>query len=146
MLIERDEAGAQEHHDDDDRDVQGPIAAKLAQDQATGNLIYASTKYALNRWLRRVATTPEWAGAHIPINAVGPGVVLTPMTEGWTSSAEGREFLEQMVPMPLTGFLAPEQVAAPLVWLASEECSALTGQIVFVDGGSDVVLRGETAW
>ena len=88
----------------------------------------------------------QWAGAHVPLNAVGPGVVLTPMTEGWTSSAEGRAFLEQMVPMPLSGFLAPDQVAAVLVFLASEENSAMTGQVLFVDGGSDVVLRGETAW
>ncbi len=122
------------------------VAAKLAGAEDTANLIYSSTKAALNRWMRRVATTPEWAGAHVPLNAVGPGVVLTPMTEGWTSSAEGRAFLEQVVPMPLTGFMAPEQVAAVLVFLASEENSAMTGQVVFVDGGSDVVLRGETAW
>lgn len=123
------------------------LAATLAAaSPEEANRIYASTKNALNRWLRRVAATPEWAGAHIPLNAVGPGVVLTPMTEGWTATAEGRAFLESAVPMPLTGFLAPEQVAAVLVFLASEENAATTGQVVFVDGGSDVVLRGETAW
>ena len=122
------------------------LAAKLAAVPADAGRIYASTKNALNRWLRRVAASPEWAGAHIPLNAVGPGVVLTPMTEGWTATAEGRAFLESVVPMPLTGFLAPEQVAAVLVFLASQENAAMTGQVVFVDGGSDVVLRGESAW
>lgn len=123
------------------------LAGKLAEaSPEEANKIYASTKNALNRWLRRVAATPDWAGAHIPINAVGPGVVLTPMTEGWTATPEGRAFLESVVPMPLTGFLAPEQVAAVLAFLASEENAAMTGQVLFVDGGSDVVLRGEAAW
>lgn len=122
------------------------IAAKLAGDQATSALIYASTKAALNRFVRRVAATPDWAGAGIPLNAVGPGVILTPMTQAWTTTAEGRAFLEEVVPMPLTGFARPEQVAVLLAYLASPENSLVTGQIVFADGGSDVVLRGENAW
>ncbi len=122
------------------------VAAKLAADETTSGTIYASTKAALNRWMRRVAASADWAGALIPINAVGPGVILTPMTEGWTSTAEGRAYLNSVVPMPLTGFARPEQVAVLLAYLASVENSLVTGQVVFADGGSDVVLRGETAW
>jgi NAD(P)-dependent dehydrogenase (short-subunit alcohol dehydrogenase family) len=124
-------------------DVAGKLAAAGAE---SANLIYASTKAALNRWLRRSATTADWAGAHIPLNAVGPGVILTPMTEGWTATPQGRAYLDAQVPMPLTGFGRPEQVAVLLAYLASPQNALVTGQIVFADGGSDVVLRGESAW
>jgi len=122
------------------------VASKLATSEESSGLVYSSTKAALNRWLRRTAATPDWAGAGIPLNAVGPGVVLTPMTQGWTSTPEGRAYLDEAVPMPLTGYARPEQVAVLLAYLASPENSLVTGQVVFADGGSDVVLRGEHAW
>ena len=42
---------------------------------------YADSKRALSLWLRRAAVQPEWAGAGILLNGVGPGVVVTPMTQ-----------------------------------------------------------------
>lgn len=109
-------------------------------------LIYASTKNALNRWMRTVAPTDAWAGAGIPLNAVGPGVIETPMTQDFLATAEGREMLAQMVPMPLGGNGRPEEVAELIVWLASPANSKTTGQVIFIDGGSDAVLRGPTAF
>jgi len=109
-------------------------------------LIYASTKNAINRWMRTVAPTAAWAGAGIPLNAVGPGVIETPMTEGFLATAEGREMLAQMVPMPLGGNGRPEEVAELIVWLASPANSKTTGQVIFIDGGSDAVLRGPKAF
>jgi NAD(P)-dependent dehydrogenase (short-subunit alcohol dehydrogenase family) len=122
------------------------VAAQSLVDREEAGLIYASTKHALNRWLRRAAATPEWAGAGIPLNAVGPGVIVTPMTESYTSTEEGREMLAQAVPMPLHGYGAPEHVASLLAWFAGVENVLTTGQVVFIDGGADVVLRGEAAW
>jgi NAD(P)-dependent dehydrogenase (short-subunit alcohol dehydrogenase family) len=113
-------------------------------DQA--GLIYGTTKRALVRWVRRNAATPDWAGAGIPLNAIAPGVVETPMTSAFTGSAEARESILKMVPMPLGGIFAPRDAAYLLAWLTSEENAHLCGQIVFIDGGSDVVIRGEAGW
>jgi NAD(P)-dependent dehydrogenase (short-subunit alcohol dehydrogenase family) len=51
-----------------------------------------------------------------------------------------------MVPMPLGGYGQPEEVAELIIWLASAANSKATGQVVFIDGGSDAVLRGPTAF
>lgn len=117
-----------------------------ASPETTGGLIYGSTKAAFARWIRRNAALPEWAGAGIPLNAVAPGVILTPMTAGMTATDEARAALLQVVPMPLNGFAEAITVAQLLVWLASEENSHLCGQVVFIDGGSDVVIRGDSTW
>ncbi|WP_024286784.1 SDR family oxidoreductase [Cellulomonas sp. KRMCY2] len=121
-------------------------AAVLADGAETGGLIYGSSKAAVARWLRRNAATPAWAGAGIPINAIGPGIVVTPMTADLVDTEEKRAELRQVVPMPLNGFMGPEVPAALLAWLVSVENSHLCGQVVFVDGGSDVVIRGESTW
>lgn len=117
-----------------------------ARDEQAQQLMYASSKNAFNRWLRKAAPSAEWAGAGIPLNAIGPGVVLTPMTTDLVGSEEGRELLEKMVPMPLSGYMPPEACADLLIWLSSEENTHMCGQIVFIDGGSDAVMRGELAW
>lgn len=118
---------------------------EAAGGEAAG-LIYGTTKRALARWVRRNAATAEWAGAGIPLNAVAPGVVETPMTAALTSSEEAREATLQAVPMPLGGIFPPRDVAYLLAWLTSEENAHLCGQVVFIDGGSDVVIRGDSTW
>lgn len=109
-------------------------------------LIYGSTKRAVSRWIRRECIKAEWAGAGIPVNAVGPGVVETPMTKDMIATAEAREQLLKVVPMPLNGFLKPENVAQLLIWLTSEANSHVTGQTIYIDGGSDAALRGDNIW
>lgn len=121
-------------------------AATLAEDEATGGLIYTSTKAAFCRWMRRNAAADRWAGASIPLNAVAPGIIRTPMTADLIATQEATTQLLEQVPMPLNGVADPVAVAYPLAWLASEENTHLCGQTVFVDGGSDVVLRGDTVW
>lgn len=116
----------------------------LGGDQA--NLIYGTTKRALARWVRRNAATADWAGAGIPLNAIAPGVVETPMTAAFTGSKEAREAILNMVPMPLNGIFEPRDAAYLLAWLTSEENAHLCGQIVFIDGGSDVVMRGDSTF
>jgi NAD(P)-dependent dehydrogenase (short-subunit alcohol dehydrogenase family) len=104
--------------------------------------IYASSKRALSLWIRRAAVMPEWAGAGIPLNGAAPGVIETAMTREALADARSRRAIDQAVPMPLGGPGTPEAVAALLIWLSSSENTLTTGQIVFIDGGADAVLRG----
>lgn len=121
-------------------------AEQLAADPQTANAIYGTTKQGVSRWVRRVAPGPEWAGASIPLNAIAPGVVNTPMTAGLTATEEGRAQLAQMVPMPLGGFIEADATARLLAWLASEDNAHLCGQVIYIDGGSDAVIRGDSVW
>ena len=121
-------------------------AGELAANEQTGGQIYGTTKQALAKWIRRNAATDEWAGAGIPLNAIAPGVVVTPMTASFTGSQEARDAILQMVPMPLNGIFEPRDVAYLLAWLTSEENAHLCGQVVFIDGGSDVIIRGDSTW
>lgn len=122
------------------------IAAQIAEDPQLGNLIYASSKRAISRWVRAQSVTPDWAGAGIPLNAVGPGVVKTPMTAELLSNEDSAKFLDAVVPMPLNGHQPPESIANLLIWLTSPENTHCAGQTIYCDGGADVVLRGEDAW
>ena len=110
------------------------------------HLIYGSTKRALSRWVRRESIRPSWAGAGIPLNAVGPGIVRTPMVAGMMATQGRRDALDKLIPMPLHGYLEAESVASLLLWLTSPENTHVTGQTIYIDGGSDAVLRGENIW
>ena len=124
----------------------GDEAEAAALADAAGLLVYPTSKRALARWVRRQAPTAAWAGAGIPLNAVAPGVILTPMTIGQFDTPEAREMLAEVMPMPLGGYGSPGEVAALLDWLAGTDNSMLCGQVVFIDGGADAVLRGDEVW
>lgn len=128
----------------EEQTVRERAAAVLAEGHAP--LLYSSSKAALARWVRRTAITPDWAGAGIALNAVAPGVVLTPMTDALVHDPRMREVMDRAVPMTLNGYASPEAVAAPLAFLASPENTHITGQVLFVDGGAEATLRGDVVW
>ncbi|GAA3863048.1 SDR family oxidoreductase [Leifsonia kafniensis] len=111
-----------------------------------GHKIYSTSKQALARWVRTTAPTADWAGAGIPLNAIAPAVVLSPMTADLVATEEGRKALTAQVPMPLNGPMQPVVPARLLAWLSSEENSHLCGQVIFIDGGFDAIVRGDKTW
>lgn len=122
------------------------IATQIAEDPQGGHAIYSSSKRAISRWVRREAPAPRWAGAGIPVNAVAPGTVLTPMTEQLLGNEQTRAMTDAYVPMPLNSHQSPESVAHLLLWLTSAENTHCAGQTIYCDGGADAVLRGDDVW
>jgi NAD(P)-dependent dehydrogenase (short-subunit alcohol dehydrogenase family) len=122
--------------------------ARVLQDGGpeSGALIYVTAKRAIALWLRENAATADWAGASIPLNAIAPGIVETAMTAELLASSKEREALIKNAPMPLNGIFEPRDAAYLLAWLTSEENAHLCGQVIFIDGGSDVVIRGDSTW
>lgn len=128
-----------------DEAASSAIAATLEQGPGAG-AIYPSSKRAISRWVRRSAPQELWAGAGIPLNAVAPGTVVTPMTSELLGSAEGRRLTDAYVPMPLNDHQPPESIANLLIWLTSVENTHCAGQTIYCDGGADTVLRGDDIW
>ncbi len=132
----------------------GLVEARLAGDEPgavalgekAGLLAYPSSKRALARWLRRTAPGPDWAGAGIALNAVAPGIIDTPMTAEMFAVDGMTQLMEDAVPMPYGGHARPEHVAELIAFLAAPTTERITGQVVFVDGGADTVLRGDDVW
>lgn len=122
-------------------------AVASVEEQALGPVrTYASTKRALSRWIRARSVEPAWAGEGIALNAVAPGVVRTPMTEPLLADPATADLLLELVPMPLGGVADATEVAVLLAFLASADLGAVTGQVVFADGGGECLQRGDDPW
>src|SRR5262245_17648864 len=103
-----------------------------------GHLAYASAKRALACWVRRNA--PGWAAAGIRLNAVAPGAVMTPLLrDGLDHPVFGPAI--RGFPIPAGGFGSADQVAGAIVFLLGPEAAFCCGSVLFVDGGSDALLR-----
>jgi 3-oxoacyl-[acyl-carrier protein] reductase len=92
---------------------------------------YAASKYGV------IGLTKSYAAAfapHVRVNALGPGFIETETTlarEDWRSGR--RE--EVLARTPLARIPAPEDIVAPIVFLASEDSAHLTGAFLVYDGG-----------
>ncbi|MDA8291691.1 MAG: SDR family NAD(P)-dependent oxidoreductase [Actinomycetota bacterium] len=73
----------------------------------------------------------ELAGSGILVNAVTPAVIATPMNAD--TSAETIEYMVARIPLGRIG--EPDEVAAMIAWLASDECSFSTGAVFDISGG-----------
>ncbi|MDZ7673505.1 MAG: SDR family oxidoreductase [Acidimicrobiales bacterium] len=113
---------------------------------AAPTIAYMTSKAALARWVRRTAPTPEWAGEGIPLNAIAPGTVETPMTAELLSAPGGLEMTDTAVPMPCNGHARAQDLAPLLEFLVSPDNSHVTGQVVFIDGGAEAITRGDGIW
>jgi NAD(P)-dependent dehydrogenase (short-subunit alcohol dehydrogenase family) len=114
-------------------------ARELAAD-LVGPTVYAMTKLALGRALRQRAQ--GWATRAVRLNAVAPGPVETPLFQG-TLDDPVLGPLVDLLPVPMGRPSRPEEIAAPIAFLLSPEASMVHGSILFVDGGSDALLRSD---
>lgn len=103
-------------------------------------MMYAASKVAVSRWVRRHAVRPEWAGAGIRLNALAPGAVLTPLLEEQLADARQSRAVRRF-PVPIGGFGDPDQLAEWAQFMLSDAADFLCGSVLFVDGGTDAHFR-----
>jgi meso-butanediol dehydrogenase/(S,S)-butanediol dehydrogenase/diacetyl reductase len=101
---------------------------------------YDATKAAILGLTRALAA--EEARYGVRVNAVCPGSTLTPFT---LSRAKARGMTEKdlrekgFAPSLLNRWATPEEIAYPVLWLASDEASFITGAVVMADGGLSAI-------
>jgi NAD(P)-dependent dehydrogenase (short-subunit alcohol dehydrogenase family) len=111
------------------------VTSRLAHVGLPGSAVYGASKGALHALTRGAAV--EWAPLGIRVNAVAPGLTETPMIRVWIEAQDDptRFRREREASIPLGRFAAPEDVAAAVVYLASDEAASVTGASITVDGG-----------
>ncbi len=107
------------------------ISSDLAQHE---QVQYDATKGAVKMITRGAAL--EYARDGIRVNAVAPGQIATEFTEGWSGEAERKVAADELLkPVPLGRAGYPADVAGAYLYLASEDASYVTGELIHVDGG-----------
>jgi 3-oxoacyl-[acyl-carrier protein] reductase len=103
------------------------VAADFVNDGQTN---YAASKGAINSFTRALAK--ELASRGVTVNAIAPGFIETDMSAPLRNKAG--DFIEKkMIPMKRVG--KPDDIARVAVFLASDDASYVTGQVLTVDGG-----------
>jgi len=99
---------------------------------------YGGSKHALVRWMRKLSSA--WAEQGVRINAVAPGTTLTPLLQAGLDDPVWGDAIRNF-PVPLGGFADPAQIASALAFFLSDASSFCAGSVLFVDGGTDALLR-----
>ena len=105
------------------------ITSVVAETGNAGQANYVAAKAGLIGLTRAIAT--EMASRNITVNAVAPGFIATPMTDPLPEKVKE----EMKARIPLGRFGTENDVAAAIIFLASEEAGYITGHVLDVNGG-----------
>ena len=112
------------------------ISSIHAEVVRAGGADYDAAKGGLNMLVKTLAV--EEAAKGVRVNAIEPGMILTPMNQRAQADAAYRASLEKNIPMQRAG--KPEEVAYLARWLASDEAQYVTGAVIVIDGGLSLLL------
>lgn len=101
---------------------------------------YAATKAGISGLVRSLAI--EWGPKGVTVNAVGPGIIKTPLTKAYMEQFPDK-VKASIANTPLGRLGEPEDVADVVTFLASEKARFITGQTIYVDGG---ISAGSSWW
>lgn len=107
------------------------IASLMTAAARPGTSAYTASKGAVGQLTKVLAV--EWAKSGILVNAIAPGYIATDLNEHLMQDAAFDAWVKQRCPLGRWG--TPEDIAGPVVFLASEASSFITGQVIYVDGG-----------
>lgn len=113
-------------------------AAVEAAGRVDGASAYGASKLALARAVRRRAGSCGEAG--VRLNAVAPGPVLTPLLQGSLDDPKLGPLVDAL-PVPLGRRAEPDEIAAVVAFLLDPTNAYIHGSVLFVDGGTDALLR-----
>ena len=107
------------------------FASIRAQVVEAGQSVYAATKAGIVQVVRTLAA--ELGGRGVRVNAIAPGVVDTPLTRPITRNPEW--YQAYATRNALGRWAAADEMGGPVVFLASDAGSYVTGSVLLVDGG-----------
>jgi len=95
-----------------------------------GTAPYSASKAGMIHVTKVLAS--EWMKHGIRVNSIAPGYIMTDMAETFFAKPHGQKVL-QSIPMRRVGTL--DDLTAPILLLASEASSYMTGSVLVIDGG-----------
>lgn len=107
-----------------------------------GQSAYGGSKYALAVWMRKQSS--KYMRSGVRMNAVAPGITRSAMTDGVFQDPVWGEAIRQFNEMTPCGDMAtPDMIADAILFLLDPASRFVCGSVLFVDGGTDALLRAE---
>lgn len=107
------------------------VTSIMGEVAGQGQSIYNTSKGAAKMMTQGIAV--DCSGYHINVNAVAPGMVLTGLTHNMLGDPDQAQYFLEKIPQRRIG--NPEDIAAAIVFLCSDEASYIHGTTLHVDGG-----------
>ena len=107
------------------------ISSQMAHVGGIDRAVYCASKFAVEGFTKAMAI--EWGPKHIRINTICPTFIKTPLTEQTFSQPERIKWIEEKIKLGRVGEV--EDIMGPVVFLASDASSLITGTSLLVDGG-----------
>jgi len=112
------------------------LSSNVAHTLQPNRGVYAVTKAGISHLTRALAL--DWAPYHIHVNAIAPGVTVSDLNRKYFEE-HPEDYQERLRTHPIGRLGTPEDYVGTAILLASKASDFMTGQTIFVDGGSILI-------